>query len=154
MTRASDSFAIRLKSWGRDMTTRKSLDLLLGEALEDLQAAASVARAIPDFDFSPVLRAVGAATVGIWDVRKTLHDAEPDLKPEFAGLYESDPELCDRLFDQLQTAAQAEARCDASDAKRLYEELLSTSPIGFFKTQAQAGLYRLMLQSLEGSGVV
>jgi len=136
------------------MTTRKSLDLLLGEALEDLQAAAGAARAIPDFDFKPVLRAVGAATVGIWDVRKTLHDAEPSLEPEFVGLHESDPELCDRLFDELDTAAQAEARRDTSEAKRIYEGLLSASPIGFFKIQAQAGLYRLAQQSLEGGGVV
>jgi hypothetical protein len=136
------------------MTTRKSLDLLLAEALEDLQAAAGTARAIPNFDFKPVLRTIGAATVSIWDVRKTLHDAEPDLRPEFVGLQESDPELCDRLFDQLDRAAQAEDRRDTSEAKRLYEGLLSTSPIGFFKTQAQAGLYRLTQRSLQGGDVV
>jgi hypothetical protein len=126
------------------MARRKSLDLLLGEALEDLQEAGGVARAIPNFDSKFVLRAVGKAIVDIWDVREKLHGAEPGLKPEFVGLHESDPELCDRLFDHLQKAQEAESQKEKSEAKQLYEDLLSTSPIGFFKTHAQAGLYRLM----------
>ena len=49
-----------------------------------------------------------------------------------------------RLFDHLQQAEQAEDQRDKSLAKRLYEELLEMSPLRFFKTHAQAGLYRLM----------
>ena len=126
------------------MTTRKALDLLLAEALEDLGAAAGVARAIPNFDAEPVLRTVADASVRIWDVRDTLHSAEPSLKPEFVDLYHSDRELYDRLFDHLQKAEEAEDQRDKSLAKRLYEELLETSRVRFFKTHAQAGLYRLM----------
>ena len=125
------------------MPTRRSLDILLGEALEDLHAAAGVAKNIPEFDAKPALRAIANATTSIWGFRDSLYAAEPTLKPGFVELHETDPALCERLFEILDEAQRAEDRSDVSGARNLYDKLMNAAPtLGFFRTHAEAGLYR------------
>jgi hypothetical protein len=102
------------------MATRQSLDVLLGEALSDLTAAAATAREIPGFDDAVARRTIADVVVKIWTIREALYLAEPEIKPSFVTAFETDAPATNAVFGKLKAADRAEHSGSRSEAERLY----------------------------------
>jgi len=111
--------------------------------LNDLNEAAGIAGRVVGIEGSAVKREVADAMMKIWKIRDKLYAIDPQAKPDFVALSESNPAECDAMFGKLDAAHAAEKQGSVELARRLYRELRSESRIEFFKVHAEAGLFRI-----------
>ncbi len=129
---------------------KEKLDILLGEALERLDAAAGLVRAIPGLDDTTNLRDLGRAIWHSWEVRERLYRQWPRLRPDFVAESQADPQRYERMQELVARAIAAEEVGSLEAAEAAFQELRATSSYGYFKLQAEAGLFRL--QERKGAG--
>lgn len=119
------------------------LDLLLGEALENLVEAAGELKELVDLRDGDCLDMVGRVIYGIWLVRKEIYKQRPELRRDFDIEYEQDKPRFEELNRLFGEAAKAEQGGEAEAARELYTELLDRGRYGYFKLVAEAGLFRI-----------
>jgi hypothetical protein len=124
------------------MASFEQLDLLLGEALENMMGAAQEIRALDTQKTKEYLRHIGTATMELWAIREDVYSVRPDIKRDFVTESRSDPPRFEKLSELHQRAGVAEKEGDVVAARALYTELRNSSPYGWFKLLAEAGLYR------------
>ena len=128
------------------MASFEQLDLLLGEALENMMGAAQEIRALDTQKTKEYLRHIGMATGELWAIREDVYSVRPDIKRDFVTESRSDPPRFEKLSELHQRAGVAEEEGDVVSARALYTELQNSSPYGWFKLLAEAGLYRTSKQ--------
>ena len=126
------------------MVTFEHLDLLLGQALECIEEAASEIRELSLVKQKEMLKHIGRSIVELWEVRDLIYEIRPDIKRDFAKEYSKDQQRFEDLNLIQRKAAEAEKGGDYELAINIYNDLLSKSKYGFFKLLAEAGLYRSM----------
>ena len=126
------------------MVTFEHLDLLLGQALECIEEAASEIRELSLVKQKEMLKHIGRSMVELWEVRDPIYEIRPDIKRDFAKEYSKDQQRFEDLNLIQRKAAEAEKSGDYELAINIYNDLLSKSKYGFFKLLAEAGLYRSM----------
>ena len=126
------------------MSTFEHLDLLLGQALECMEEAASEIREISLVKQKEMLKHIGRSIVELWEVRDAIYEIKPDIKRDFAKEYSNDQQRFEDLNSIQRKAAEAERGGDYDEAMNIYKDLLSKSKYGFFQLLAEAGLYRSM----------
>ena len=126
------------------MATFEHLDLLLGQALECIEEAASEIRELSLVKQKEMLKHIGRSIVELWEVRDLIYEIRPDIKRDFAKEYSKDQQRFEDLNLIQRKAAEAEKGGDYELAINIYNDLLSKSKYGFFKLLAEAGLYRSM----------
>ena len=124
------------------MATFEHLDLLLGQALECTEEAASEIRELSLLKQKEMLKHIGRSIVELWEVRDSIYDLRPDLKRDFAKEFSSDQQRFEDLNVIQRKAAEAERSGDYDLSISTYNDLLSKSKYGFFQLLAEAGLYR------------
>ncbi len=124
------------------MASFEQLDLLLGEALENMMAAAQEIRALDTQKTKEYIRHIGMATGELWAIREDIYSFRPDIKRDIVVEIEHDPQRYEELSDLHQRAGVAEEQGDLILARALYNELLHRSQYGWFTLLAQAALYR------------
>ena len=126
------------------MTSFEQLDLLLGEALENMMGAAAEIRALDTERTEEFIKHIGMATLELWQIRDHIYSIRPDITCDFVTESKKDPPRYEKLSELLQCALAAEEQGDGASARALYRELLSNGYYGWFKLLAEAGLYRTM----------
>jgi hypothetical protein len=124
------------------MASFEQLDLLLGEALENMMGAAQEIRALDTQKTKEYLRHIGMATGELWGIREDVYSFRPDITRDFVSESKSDRPRFEELSKLHERAGVAEERGDFVLARTLYTELLGKSHYGWFKLLAEAGLYR------------
>lgn len=124
------------------MASFEQLDLLLGEALENMMWAAQEIRALDTQKTEDYIRHIGRATTELWAIREDVYSVRPDITRDFVTESRSDPPRYEKLSELHQRAGVAEEEGDLVSARALYIELRNSSPYGWFKLLAEAGLYR------------
>ena len=124
------------------MASIEQLDLLLGEALENIARAADEIHALEFHDAKVHLEHIGHAIMELWDIRDSLYSIRPDIRRDFVTESRSDPPRFEKLSELSQKAGVAEQGGDDVSAQAFYLELRNCSPYGWFKLRAEAGLYR------------
>jgi hypothetical protein len=124
------------------MASFEQLDLLLGEALENMMGAAAEIRALNTEYTKEGIKHIGMATLELWQIRDHIYSVRPDIKRDFVAEHERDPQRFEELNDLHISAGTAEERGDIALARTLYNDLLHRSRYGWFKLLAEAGLYR------------
>ncbi len=125
------------------MASLEHLDLLLGEALECIEKAASEIRELNLSDSKQIMLFVGNAVGQLWGVREILYKQKPELKRDLAIEIEQDKKRWEDLNEINLKARKAESNHEIHEAMRLFDELLTTSRFGYFRLLAEAGLYRV-----------
>ena len=125
------------------MATLEHLDLLLGEALENIIEASSEIRDIDILEHKEALRHLGKATAELWSIRETIYSLKPDVKRDFIREHEQNRMRYEELSKLQERAYQAEMDSNFEAAIELYQELRQSSRFGYFCLIAEAGLYRL-----------
>jgi hypothetical protein len=128
----------------KKMASFEQLDLLLGEALENMMGAAQEIRALDTEKTKEYLRHIGMATGELWAIREDIRSFRPDITREFETESRSDPPRYEKLSELHQRAGVAEEQGDFVLARALYNELLNTGHYGWFRLLAEAGLYRTL----------
>ena len=124
------------------MASFEQLDLLLGEALENMMGAAAEIRALNTEHTQEYIKHVGMATLELWQIRDHIYSVRPDITRDFVVESRRDPQRFEKLSELHQRAGVAEEEGDVVSARALYIELRNSSPYGWFKLLAEAGLYR------------
>ena len=124
------------------MASFEQLDLLLGEALENMMGAVQEIRALNTEKTEEYIRHIGMATGELWAIREDIYSVRPDIKRDFHVEIEHDPQRYEELSELCERAGVAEEKGDLALARSLYTELLGKSHYGWFKLRAEAGLYR------------
>ncbi len=128
------------------MASFEQLDLLLGEALENMMGAAQEIRALNTQKTKEYLRHIGMATGELWAIREDVYSFRPDITRDFVTESRSDPPRYEKLSELHLRAGVAEEEGDVVSARALYTELRNSSSYGWFKLLAEAGLYRTSKQ--------
>jgi hypothetical protein len=126
------------------MVTFEHLDLLIGQALECIEEAASGINELSLVKQKKMLKHIGRSIVELWEVRDLIYEIRPDIKRDFAKEYSKDQQRFEYLNLIQRKAAEAEKGGDYELAINIYSDLLSKSKYGFFKLLSEAGLYRSM----------
>ncbi len=126
----------------KNMASFEQLDLLLGEALENMMGAAAEIRALNTEHTEEDIKHIGMATIELWAIRDRIYSVRPDIKRDFVVEIERDPQRYEELSDLHQRAGIAEESGNINLALTLYTELLRRSQYGWFKLLGEAGLYR------------
>ena len=126
------------------MATFEHLDLLLGQALECIEEAASEIRELSLVKQKEMLKHIGRSIVELWEVRDHIYDIRPDIERDFSKEYSKDQQRFEDLNLIQRKAAEAEKGGDYELAINIYNDLLLKSKYGFFKLLSEAGLYRSM----------
>jgi hypothetical protein len=124
----------------------KAIELLearLAEALQAHDDAAGFVRKAEEVDTDKNLRRLGHAINSAWEVREEVHNARPDLKPNFVEEAEVNYERYEDLSKISQSAYLAEESNDLNKAKDLYLKLKESARQGYFVMVAESGLYRI-----------
>ena len=124
------------------MVSMEQLDLLLGEALENMMGAVAELRGLNLQESTEHMKHIGRATMELWDIRDALYAVRPDIKRDFVIESKQDPVRFERLSQLHEKAGVAEKAGDRALAQSLYNELRTLSPYGWFRLLAEAGLYR------------
>lgn len=124
------------------MNSIEQLDLLLGQALENIMGAADEIRSLGLQESDAYIKHIGKATMELWDIRESLYALRPDIKRDFLSELESDPARYEQLSQLHQQAMVAETSGDMGSARTFYQELRERSKYGWFTLLAEAGLYR------------
>jgi hypothetical protein len=124
------------------MASFEQLDLLLGEALENMIGAVAEIRALNTQKTEEHLRRIGRVTTELWAIREDVYSVRPDITHDFVTELRMDPPRFEKLDELHQRAGVAEEEGDVVSARALYVELLRNSPYGWFRLLAEAGLYR------------
>jgi hypothetical protein len=124
------------------MASFEQLDLLLGEALENMMAAAAEIRALDAQKAKDYLRHIGMAIKELWAIREDVYSIRPDIKRDFVAEFECDPQRYEQLNGLHHRAVIAEEEGDIASARALYTELRNTSTYDWFKLLVEAGLFR------------
>ena len=124
------------------MASFEQLDLLLGEALENMMGAAQEIRALNTEKTKECIRHIGMATGELWAVREGVYSFRPDITRDFVSESRSDRPRYEELSKLHERAGVAEEKGDLALARTLFTELLDKSHYGWFKLLAEAGLYR------------
>ena len=124
------------------MASFEQLDLLLGEALENIMGAAAEIRALDTQKTKEYLKHIGRATMELWDIREDIYSIRPDIKRDLVAEHERAPQRFEELSDLHIRARTAEGAGGIDLARALYIELLHRSQYGWFTLLAEAGLYR------------
>jgi hypothetical protein len=124
------------------MASFEQLDLLLGEALENMMGAAAEIRALNMEHTEENIKHIGMATLELWQIRDHIYSVRPDIKRDFVAERERDSQRFEELNDLHHRAGIAEEETDIALARTLYIELLHRSQYGWFRLLAEAGLYR------------
>ena len=124
------------------MASFEQLDLLLGEALENMMGAAREIRALNTEKMKEYIKHIGMATGELWAIREDIRSFLPDITRDFETEARSDPPRYWKLSELHQRANVAEEQGDFVLAQALYNELLNTGHYGWFRLLAEAGLYR------------
>ena len=125
------------------MASLEHLDLLIGEALENIMRASNEVRRIKNLDEKHVLMRIGRAVSELWEIRDEIYELKPELKRDFIIEYRQDKQRYETLSDIERRAYEAENNGNINNASNLYQELLSISHYGYFRLLAEAGLYRV-----------
>jgi hypothetical protein len=128
------------------MASFEQLDLLLGEALENMLGAAQEIRALGTPKEKDYIRHIGMVTTELWAIREDVYSVRPDIKRDFVAEHERDPQRFEELNDLHIRARIAEGEGDIDSARTRYIELLHRSQYGWFTLLAEAGLYRMSKQ--------
>lgn len=128
------------------MPTFEHIVLLLGQALECMEEAASEIRELSLVKQDEMLKHIGRSIVELWEVRDVIYDIRPDIKRDFAKEYSNDQQRFEDLNVIQRKAAEAERAGDYDLSLNIYNDLLSKSKYGYFQLLAEAGLYRSMTQ--------
>ena len=126
------------------MNKENVLDILLGEALERLDRAAGKVREIPELDENTNNKNLGRAIVEIWEVRERMYQHWPELKLSFVSEIEEDENRYYTLASLLAEGLKHEKAGNLKEAESAYQNVRKVSSYGYFKMQAEAGLYRLI----------
>ena len=126
------------------MATFEHIDLLLGQALECIEKAASEIRELSLSKQEEMLKHMGRSIVELWEVRDVIYDIRPDIKRDFAKEFSNDKQRFEDLNVIQKMAAEAERSGDYDLSINIYNDLLSKSKYGYFQLIAEAGLYRSM----------
>jgi hypothetical protein len=124
------------------MASFEQLDLLLGEALENMMGAAGEIRALDTEYTEEFIKHIGMATLELWQIRDRIYSLYPDITRDFVTESEKDWPRYEKLTELFHRAYGAEDQGDCASAQALYKELLSSGHYGWFKLLAEAGLYR------------
>jgi hypothetical protein len=124
------------------MASFEHLDLLLGEALENMMGAAAEIRALDTEHTEEDIKHIGMATMELWEIRDRIYSVRPDIKRDFVVEHERETQRYEELSDLHQRAGTAEEAGNINLARTLYLELLHRSRYGWFTLLAEAGLYR------------
>ena len=125
------------------MATLEHLDLVVGEALENIVEASNEVRKIDVIDVKEALKHLGKAITELWHIRETIYSLKPELKRDFVQEHEKDKVRYEQLSTLRERACQAEANSDLDAAIMIYDELRQSSRFGYFNMVAEAGLYRV-----------
>jgi hypothetical protein len=126
------------------MRSYEHLDLLLGQALECIDDAASEIKELSIFNQKDLLKHIGRSILELWEIRDAIYEIKPDIKRDFVTEYSKDKQRYEDLSDLHRKAIKSEEAGDYESAISLYNELLSKSKYGFFKLLAESGLFRSM----------
>lgn len=118
------------------------IDLMIGEALEQLSQAATIIKRLETGDADRLLFKIGKVLSELWDIREDIYKNYPQLKSEILVECEKDEKKYYQLIAIQTDAYKFEEAGDWDNAFKLYKELLDNSNIGFFQKIAEAGLYR------------
>ena len=124
------------------MASFEQLDLLLGEALENMMGAVAEIRALNTDQTKEDIKHIGMATMELWSIRDRIYSIRPDLKRDFLVEIERDPQRYEELNELNERARIAEESGNIGLARALYSELLHRSQYGWFTLLSEAGLYR------------
>ena len=108
------------------MASFEQLDLLLGEALENMMGAAQEIRALNTEKTKEYLRHIGMATGELLAIREDICSFRPDITRDFETESRSAPPRYEKLSELHQRAGVAEEQGDFVLARTLYNELLNT----------------------------
>ena len=126
------------------MATFEHIDLLLGQALECIENAASEIKELSLSKQEEMLKHMGRSIVELWEVRDVIYDIRPDIKRDFAKEFSNDKQRFEDLNVIQKRAAEAERSGDYDLSINIYNDILSKSKYGYFQLIAEAGLYRSM----------
>lgn len=126
------------------MENSRTIDALLGEALECLSDAAREIKHADTKTPEENLIDIGRAIAQVWQVRERMYGINPELKPDFLRAIESDKTGYDELSKLLEQAHEAEKADALASAVDLFKLILEKSRFGHFDRCAQAGLYRIL----------
>jgi hypothetical protein len=126
------------------MAKFEHLDLLLGQALECIEEAASEIRELSLVKQEEMLKHIGRSIVELWEVRDVVYEIKPDIKRDFAKAFFKDQQRFEDLNAIQRKAAEAERAGDYDLSINIYNDLLLKSKYGYFQLLAEAGLYRSM----------
>ena len=115
------------------MNKLQELDIVLGEALEQVNDSARLVRACDEIETKTHLRKVGHAMNSLWEIRDEIYKIEPSLKSELLSEYEKDESRCEVLSELHHDAHELESLGNFDGARKKYERLLKESTYGHFK---------------------
>jgi len=129
------------------MSKLDKLDKVLGEALEQLVVAAQTLSECDDIDDKQYLTNIGGAVAKIWDIRDSIYQNHPNLKPDFVSESDENQISFEKQDKLSREAEEYELNGDFIAATDSYKQLLACSTIGHFKRIAEAGLFRVCNES-------
>jgi hypothetical protein len=128
------------------MASLENIDLLIGQALEHIDEAAGEIKEIGLISQKDQLMRLGRAICELWEVREEIYKIKPEIKRDFVKEHSENKQRFENLSALFNKGFEAEKNGDIEEAGSAYGELLNISKFGYFKSLAEAGLYRVKNQ--------
>ncbi|KAA1156219.1 hypothetical protein [Pseudoalteromonas fuliginea] len=124
------------------MDKLKSVDLLLGQAIETVVDTSKLIEDSSSLDTRKNMVDIGTAIHSLWEIRTRIYEIDPSLTPDVVNDFKSNELDFNRLDELASKAEGVEGNGDLDSARNYYMKLLKESSLNHFRLLAEAGLYR------------
>jgi hypothetical protein len=118
------------------------IEQLLAFSTQALGDVAQELRHAPELEKEKFLKVVGLALYNLSELRSSIYESKPELKPQHRQMADDDLPTYQKLTTLLESAWDFEVTNNLRDAKIAYEEILKETQVEYFVLLAQVGLFR------------
>ena len=106
------------------MRKLKKLDIVLGEALEQVNDAARLLRECKELETDENFQRIGHSINNLWEIREIIYKLKPSLKQDFVSELEGNKRRYGELSSLSGEAHDLEEKGSFDQAIKVYEQLL------------------------------